>query len=63
MVELVHDNLIVEIRIRFRGEILRVKGLNGDEQMVNTVSFVATYKQIPEVGIFQHRPEGVHALL
>jgi len=31
--------------------------------MVDAVSLVAAHKQLAEIGVFQHRPEGVQALL
>ena len=63
MMELIHNDIIVEIRICFRGKILRIESLNGDKQMVDAVSLVAAHKQLAEIGVFQHRPEGVQALL
>ena len=63
MVELVHNDVIVEIRCRFGGKLLRIEGLDGNKQMVDAVGFVAAHIQLTEVGILQHRPEGVQALL
>ena len=63
MMELVHNDVIVEIRCRFGGKLLRIEGLDGNKQMVDAVGFVAAHIQFAEIGILQHRPEGVQALL
>ena len=63
MVELVHDDIVIEIRQGFRGEILRVEGLNRHEQIINAVRLVATDKHFAEVSILEYRTEGIKALL
>ena len=63
MMELVHNDIIVKIRICFRGEILRIESLDGNEQMVDAVSLVAAHKQLAKIGVFQHCPESIQALL
>lgn len=62
MVELVHHDVVVEIRGGLGGKILGVEGLNGQKQVVNALWPVAAHKQLPEVGVLQNRPEGVQAL-
>ena len=59
MVELVHDDIVIEIRCGFRGEILRIEGLNRHEQIVDTIRLVATDKHFAKVGIFEYRTEGI----
>ena len=61
--ELVHNDVIVKICCRFGGKLLRIEGLDGNKQMVDAVGFVAAHIQLAEIGILQHRPEGVQALL
>ena len=63
MMELVYNDVIVEIRCRFGGKLLRIEGLDGNKQMVDAVGFVAAHIQLAEIGILQYRPEGVQALL
>ena len=63
MVEFVYNDVIVEIRCRFGGKLLRIEGLDGNKQMVDAVGFVAAHIQLAEIGILQYRPEGVQALL
>ena len=63
MMELVYNDVIVKICCRFGGKLLRIEGLDGNKQMINAVGFVAAYIQFAEIGILQHCPEGVQALL
>ena len=63
MMELVYNDVIVKIRCRFSGKLLRIEGLDGNKQMVDAVGFVAAHIQLAEIGILQYRPEGVQALL
>ena len=63
MMELVYNDVIVKIRCRFGGKLLRIEGLDGNKQMVDAVGFVAANIQLAEIGILQHRPEGVQTLL
>ena len=63
MVELVHDDVIIKLRCGFCGEVLRVESLNRNKQVVDAVRLIAAHKHLTEVGILQHSPEGVQALL
>ena len=63
MMELVYNDVIVKIRCRFSGKLLRIEGLDGNKQMINAVGSVTAHIQFTEIGIFQYRPEGVQALL
>ena len=63
MVELVNNDIVIKIRRGFRGEILRVEGLNRHEQIINAVRLVAADKHFAEVSILQHRTKGIKALL
>ena len=63
MVELVYNDVIVKICCRFGGKLLRIEGLDGNKQMINAVGSVTAHIQLAEIGILQHRPEGVQALL
>ena len=60
--ELIHNDVVVKIRNSLGGKILRVEGLNGQKQLVNTLGFAVTHKQPPEVSVLQNGPEGVQAL-
>ena len=63
MVKLVHDDVIIKLRRSFCGEVLRVESLNRNKQIIDTLRLVTAHKHLTEVGILQHSPEGVHALL
>ncbi len=63
MVEFVHNNVIVKVQGGFGGEILGVKGLDGEEQVVDIFWLVIAYKQLAKVGVLQNGPEGIQALL
>ena len=62
MVELVHDDVIVEIWRGLRRKVLAVKSLDGHEKMVDAVGAIASNKHVTKIGISQHSPEGVQAL-
>jgi len=62
MVKLIHHDVIIKIRPGFGREILRVEGLDGDEQVADAVSLVVADQQLAEIGILQHGTEGVQAL-
>ena len=63
MVELIHDDVIVELwRCLFR-EVLRVKGLNGDKQIVNAFRLIAAHKHLSEVRVLEYSSEGIQTLL
>ena len=62
MVELVHNNIIIKIPRCFFGKALRVEGLNGYKKIVYAFRFIAAYKHLPKVCIFQYCAKGVHTL-
>ena len=47
----IHHDIIVEIRGRFLREGLRIEGLNGDEEGVQTVRPVAPNKQLSKIRV------------
>ena len=51
MVELVYDDVVIIIRISFCCEVLRIEGLNRNEQILNAVRLVAADKHFTKVGI------------
>ena len=63
MVKLVHDDVIIKLRCRLCRKILRIEGLDRNKEIVDAVRLIAAHKHLTEVGILQHSPEGVHALL
>ena len=62
VVELVHDDVIIEIRRGLFRKVLAVKGLDGHKKMVDAVRPIFSNEHIAEIGISQHCPEGVQAL-
>ena len=62
MVKLIHHDVIIKISPGFGREILRVEGLDGDEQVVDAVRLVVADQQLTEIGILQHGTEGVQTL-
>ena len=63
MVEFVHDNIIIEIRRCLFREVLRIEGLNRHKKIFDTIRLAAADKHFTEIGILQHRAEGIKALL
>ena len=63
MVEFIHNDVIIKLRCCFGCEILRVKGLNGNKQIVDAFRPIAAHKHLPEVGVLEHGAEGVQTLL
>lgn len=62
MVEFVHDDVIVKIGTRLFREALRVEGLDGQEQVVDALRLIAAHKHLTEIGVLEHRAEGIQAL-
>ena len=63
MVELVHDDIVVKIGGRLFREALGIEGLNGQKQVVDALRLIAAHKHLTEIGVLEHRAEGVQALL
>ena len=62
VVKLVHNNIIIKIPRCFFGKALRVESLNGYKKIVYAFRFIAAYKHLPKVCIFQYCAKGVHTL-
>ena len=63
MVELVHNDIVVEVRGSFCGKVLGIESLDGDKQIIDTFRLVAAYKHLTKVCILQYSAESVHILL
>ena len=63
MVELVHDDIIVKIGGRLFREALGIEVLNGQKQVIDALRLIAAHKHLTEIGVLEHRAEGVQALL
>ena len=63
MVEFIHNDVIIKYRCCFGYEILRVKGLDGNKQIVDAVRLVATHEHLSEVGVLEYSTEGIQTLL
>ena len=63
MVEFIHNDVIIKLRCCFGCEILRVKGLNGNKQIVDAFRPIAAHKHLPEVGVLEYSTEGIQTLL
>ena len=57
--ELVHNDVVIKVRGSLGGEILRVEGLNGKKQVVDTLRPVITHEQLSEIGVLQNSTECV----
>ena len=62
MVKLVYNDVVIKIRGSLSGEILRVEGLNGKKQVVDTLRLVIPHEQLSKIGVLQNSTECVHAL-
>lgn len=63
MVELIHNDIIIKLRCCFGCEILRVKGLDRNKQIVDAVRLVVTHEHLPEVGVLEYSTESIQTLL
>ena len=63
MVELVHNNVIIEFWRGLCGKVLRIEGLDRDKQIVDALGLIAAHKHLSKVGIFENSSERAHALL
>ena len=63
MVELIHNDVIIKLWCCFGCEILRVKGLDGNKQIVDAVRLVVTHEHLPEVGVLEYSTESIQTLL
>ena len=61
--ELVHHDIVIELRRRLFVKRLRIEGLNGNKQMFDALRAIVTNIHLSEVGVLQNSPKGVHALL